>query len=248
MNKSALQNQHVPGRKKSRVLNIRLLTGTLIVLAILAPALYCWNYYQTSRSAHSYLERADQLETKGQFRAAADDLNRFLQLYPNDGDVRLRLAKDFDQSAKDFQSKRRAIELYYQALGLLAAEKVPEIRIRLAELLLETQQFTPAQTEVNQVIKLSKELLNNNENDPRGKSLLAQGKRLLSLALYRQHQSGAPINLKGDESSPGKVIEEALELNTGDRELSLILAHIYREEPQLLSEEEQSLAKAEREH
>lgn len=238
-----MQDRNIPIHKKSRVLNIRLLMGTLIVLIILGPALYCWNYYQTARSAHSYLERADQLESKEQFQAAADCLHRYLQLYPNDGDVRLRLAKDYDQSAKDFQGKRRAIELYYQALGLIAADKVPETHIRLAELLLDTQQFTPAQTEADQAVKLAKELLNNNENNPQGKSLLAKGKRLFSLALYRQHQSGASINLKGDENSPGKVIEEALELNAGDRELSLILAQIYREEPQLLGERDNRFLK-----
>ena len=243
---SALQNQNQQGPRKRRVLNVQLLVGTLIVFATLGPALYCWNYYQTARSAHSYLERADQLESKGELRATADCLYRYLQLYPNDGEVRLRLAKDFDQSTKDFQGKRRAIDLYYQALGLIAADKVPETRIRVAELLLDTQQFTPAQTEAGQVVERSEQILNKNEQDPRGKRLRAQGKRLLAMALYRQHQSGAAINLKGDENSPGKVIEEAWDLNADDRELSLILAQIYREEPQLLSAEEQLLPKTER--
>jgi tetratricopeptide (TPR) repeat protein len=246
-------SQHMTGRKTIRVLNMRLLAGTIIVLAILAPALYFWNRYQTWRSAHSFLERAGQLEDGGELRAAADYLNRYLQLYPNDGAVRLRVAKDFDRSSKDDQSKRRAIELYYQALAYAGGDDVPATRIRLAELSLDGFQLSRdqkllaiAQTETRSVIEYAEGLLNKDAENSQGKLFCAQGRRLLTLALWRQQQSGGSIDLK-DASSLGEVVQGALALNAGDVELSSILAHILREKPELLGQEEQSLPKAERE-
>jgi tetratricopeptide (TPR) repeat protein len=247
------ENQRVTDRKTSRVFNTRLFAGTLIVLAILAPALYFWNRFQTSRSAHSYLERADQLENEGKQRAAADYLNRYLQLYPSDGSVRLRLAKDYDQSSKDRQGKKRTIELYYQAIGYLTGDDEFATRIRLAELCLETFQLSPdqklltiAQTESRLVTEYAENSLDKNAQGSQNRRLRAQGKRLLAVALFRQQQSGGSIDLK-NAGSLGEVVQDALAINPGDVELSPVLAHCYRKKPELLGQEEQTLSKTERE-
>ena len=219
--------------KVKRQLNVWLLVGTLIAVAALSPAAYFWHEFQVKRTAGALLSRADTLEGEEEWNKAADYLFRYLQLRPDDVDVRIRLAKTFDESiTRGSSRKSRAVELYYRALGVASPEQQSALRGRLAELLLELQRYQSAGTEAGKLIK-------ENPNDP-------LGTRVLALAHYGQHGLGRRA-AKGEEGVfIGEEFEKALELDPGNIALAGTLAHIYRTEPLLLGEEEQAFPESER--
>ena len=91
-------------KKTSKVLNVPLLAGTLIAVAVLGPAAYAWRSYQVKRTATAFLDRADVLERQEDWEEAAGYLHRYLRLRPNDTkatDLQIRLAKTYDKSAEE---------------------------------------------------------------------------------------------------------------------------------------------------
>jgi tetratricopeptide (TPR) repeat protein len=220
-------------RKVKRQLNIRLLVGTLIAVAVAGPAAYFWREFQVKRTAGSFLSRADRLEKEEEWTEAAGHLFRYLQLRPDDANVRIRLAETFGKSAdQNVRLKSRAVNLYYRALSVASEEEQPALRSSLTDLLLESQQLVAAETE-------AKKLLEGNPDDP-------QGLRVLALAHYRQYLIGSRTAKSEDGISIGEELEGALERDPGNVVLARTLAWIYRTEPLLLSEEKQPLTESER--
>lgn len=221
-------------RKVKHQLNVRLLVGTLIVVAVLGPATYFWREFQITRTAGSFLSRADQLEKEAKWGEAAGHLFRYLQLRPDEANVRIRLAENFGKSAaKNVRLKSRAINLYYHALGVATEEQQLALRAPLADLLLESQQFSAAEKE-------AKKLLEGTPGDQKGL-------RLLALAHYGQHRPGILAPKSQDGISIGEEVEAALERDPGNVALARALAGIYRTEPLLLGESKQNLTENERE-
>ncbi len=147
-------------REVKRQLNVRLLVGTLIAVAVLGPTAYFWREFQVKRTAVAFLNRADDLEKEEKWGEAASHLFRYLQLRPDDADVRIHLAETFGRSAtQNVRLKSRAVNLYYRALGVASQEQQPALRGSLTDLLLETRQFGAAETE-------AKKLLEGNPDDP----------------------------------------------------------------------------------
>jgi tetratricopeptide (TPR) repeat protein len=221
--------QPARGRKTRRLLNVRLLVGTLIALAILAPAAWWWRSLQVRRTAGALLERADDLAEDEDFAAASSYLLRYLELYPNDADVKVRLAQTFDRSVKGPRGKASVVQRYQEALGVASPEQKPELRRRLAELLLEMGRFSSAMEEAGEL----------DSTDP-------QGRRLLALARFAWFLSGDPAATRAGGTPMGEDLEVAMELNPGDPRLATALAEVYRQHLELLSDEEQALSTAER--
>ncbi len=114
------------------------------------------------------------------------------------------------------------------------AEKQDELALRLADLLIELRRFTEAEDEARDILK----------NNP-DKAKKQQGNRLLALALYGQSRSGS---LSGGRNlaAVGEAVETAWKLNPADVDLSLTLAQIYRNQPDLLGPKQRSLPDRER--
>ena len=150
--------------KLKRILN-SLLVETLVVAAVVGPAVYLWYSYQVNRTADALLERARKLELEEKdYKGAADDYFQYLKLKPNDANAQILLAEAFDRAGKD---PNRAIEYYYQAIGVAPdyrpkgvtpaekdkakedtpVEKERALRRRLAELLIERGRFAEAEGE-----------------------------------------------------------------------------------------------------
>jgi tetratricopeptide (TPR) repeat protein len=252
-----LQNtsQSASTGRRRRTLNTWLLAFSAIVLFVIAPAAYLWHNYQTRQLANSFLSRADQLFSEKKPRDAAEYLQRYLQIKPKDSNIRARLAEAYDESASTSAGKRRAIELYYQALGFgenetnadvlkLFKQNEPGLHRRLCELLLETGQYAAAEQEAGKLSALAEARLKADPRDKQAGELQSQGKRLFALAVYKQCQLGT-WKKSGTESA-SEILEQALKDNRGDRELAPILAVMYRDEPQWLSEEKQKLTTEER--
>ena len=147
---------------------MRLLVETLIVAAIIGPAAYFWYWWQVKRTADAMLERAAKLVEEKDDAAAAQYYFQYLKLRPDDADVQVLLAESYDRAAKDMAGKPRAVEYYYQALGVAPADKQHDLHRRLAELLIELRRFVPAEEE-------ARELLKRDPNDPQGWRLRGPG-------------------------------------------------------------------------
>ncbi len=218
--------------KLRRILNLRLLVETLIVAAVIVPAAYAWYWWQVKRTADAMLVRAEKLTDEKDDAAAAQYYFQYLKLKPGDADAQVLLAESYDRAAKDMAGKPRAIEYYYQALGVAPADKQRELHRRLAELLIELRRFAPAEEEAREVLK-------RDPNDP-------QGWRLMALSLFGQSQTGE-LSRGRSPTLTGETLDRAMKLNPGDVEVAVALAGVYRNRPQLLSEQQQALSATERE-
>lgn len=167
--------------------------------------------------------------------AAQGHLRRYLRLHPDDVDMQVRLAVAFDQSGKDPGHKWGVVKNhYYPVLGVVSGSKYaewePDLRRRLAELLIQIGRFASAESE-------AEKLLETNGKDPRAR-------RLLAWALYGQFQSGALAGRPKGGVSVSKAFERALTLSPKDVQLAATLARIYRDKDkeELLSDEKRAIS------
>ena len=230
------------------MLNVPLLIGTLIALVVLGPAAYCWHSYRMSWTEEAILQEAERLAQEADPANATVYFHRYLQLHPDDADVRVRLAETFDKATQNGQGKSQAIILYYRALGTAPADKQRDLRCRLADLLIEVSALEGPGPSMSRSLRAAeaqaRELLTADPKDP-------QGRRLLALALDGQLRSAAAAG-RHERASEGveelkkalavEVVEElekalAIKENAGSVELSSALARVYRDQEQLSDED-----------
>lgn len=245
-----------PGSRKhhqvKRLINLRLLVGTLVVVAVIGPTAYLWHARQITRTADSLLGRADALEQAEDWTAAADMVQRYVRLQPTDVAAQLRLVRVYDKSAGDFARKQRAVGLYYETLGVASAsgeislDEIAALRGRLVELLVELQRFAPAEMEAVALRKESETLLKADPQNAQALELQATAARSLAFARYGLYRNGTRASLVSEQgdSEPGsakpllvdilgRTFFQAMELNPADRQLARQMADICREQPQV---------------
>lgn len=205
------------GTETRRVLNWPLLGGTFCALAVIGPLAYAWHSYQVKNISAALLQRADALAGEGDWRGSAGYLFRYLQLDSENAEVRVRLARNYDQSAETGREKNQAIEHYYRALGVAPAEDQPELRRRLCQLLLETQppRHLAAEQEATRLL----------DQDPNDAAAL----RAFALARYLRLKSLKLADRFEDGDPPLVLLEHALKAAPGDIRLSVCLADLYRD-------------------
>ena len=213
-----------------KVVNLRMLVLTLIVLSLIIPVSYAWHAYQVHRTSTALLEQAETLEKEKKWGEAASYLDRYLQIRPNDMSVWIRLAEDFDKSVSNPSRKISAINRYNVVLGKLGEEFPADkkrLQRRLVALLLEAQ---PPQYDAAEI--LADELLESDLED-------AAAWRAKALALYHSYETETlPAKLKFDLRSVSEAFERAVKLNPTDTVLNWSLALIYRERAgELLAED-----------
>ena len=103
-----------------RVLNLRLVIVTLVIVVAAGVALYFWHGYQVRRTSESFLTRAEALEQEEEWGEAADYLQRYVRMEPDDVQARIRLVRALDRAATDGRAKQRLVGAYYQTLGFAA--------------------------------------------------------------------------------------------------------------------------------
>ena len=159
------------------MLNVRILAGTFLALAVLGIAAHYWHAFQARRTASVLTERAEALAEEKSFTAAADYYRRYLELCPEDANARLRRAELFEQATGGRGGGQRAIELYREALRparqALPPEKQLQAQRRLTELLLQTKAFAAAQSEAEKVGELEEKELATKPHEWRGPGLRA---------------------------------------------------------------------------
>ncbi|MHB8974107.1 MAG: tetratricopeptide repeat protein [Pirellulaceae bacterium] len=235
--------------KKKRILNVPLLVITLVVVAVLAPAAYFWHDFQLKRTATSLLDRADVAEKDQDWGTAADYVQRYLRLVPDDLTAQVRLTQTYDKSAKDYGRKQRAIDLYYETLGIVQESSEPSeiaaLRGRLVELLLELQRFAPAEVEAEKLREETTALLTVDAGNAEAVRLQTLAARSLALARYGLFRNSARILQSNQDATQGGVwvgaekeaigptFVRALQLNPGDIQLARQMANVCRLEPQI---------------
>jgi len=238
------------------VLNVPLLVGTIVAVAILAPTCYAIHAYQVNRTADAFLERADTLEEEGNLNRAAHYVHRYLRLRPDDLKAQVRLAETYDEAAESPRQKVRAIEIYYEVLGKIAAadggdiseERQQELRRGLANLALDLGRLSPEHRQ--SAAREAWDLLQESEGAD------TEAARILPLAVYQIHRGGTPefdlwdfVPPKDFAKKPkslGEVFAKAIDLNPGDIELSTTFARIWRHQPKLLDTDQETLPEASR--
>jgi tetratricopeptide (TPR) repeat protein len=161
-------------------INWRLLAASIVAVVILAPSAYFWHNRQLRRNGSVFLDHADTLEADGQWSAAAEDLYRYIRLFPEDPDtdpIRIRLAETFDRGATTWPAKARAIELYSSAIGL--DQKRTDLRARQAELEFEYGLYRDPRY-LLRALDHARNIVEKAPNDPLATRLKAQTTYLLN--------------------------------------------------------------------
>ena len=207
-------------RPRRRVLNTRLLGITLIAIAVIGAAAYLWRGYQVRQTAGALLKRAEDLRQEGEYVQAADYLSRYVRMRPKDAKAQVLLAETLDQATADSREKSRVVELYAQAMAAVEPKDRLPLRERIAELEWRMGNMTAAREEAEHVLATDAD----NPTAARVRALAMHGQYLLeTLPTSETRQIAA-------------AIERAGELNPKDLELAVLLASIYRDQPELLSE------------
>lgn len=213
-------NSDATDNRTVRLLNRRLLLATIAVAVIVAPVLYALHRYQQRRNADSLLERATVLEAEQKWGEAADYVGRYVNLFPNDAEARVRLAKDFAQSANSETRQRRAVELYYTAAGLADPKSRIECLRGALPLLLELRRYEEV------VDKAALVLAESPQDLP---ALRARG-----IAIFNGHINGTLAASHANRGQMFERIRDAWASQPGDVELAGIMANIYHDHRELV--------------
>ncbi|QGJ71826.1 Hypothetical protein PBC10988_35370 [Planctomycetales bacterium 10988] len=196
-------------KSRRRILNLPLMIGSFVGIALLGIGGYAWHNYQLEQTATIFLERAEQLDADGKPEKAAAYLHRYLQLHPEDRDARVQLAQVYRKAVTDEAGKARAAELYYRAMGLVPNNM--ELRKELGVLLIELGRYQAAYEQAESILE-------EKPNDLPGLKLRAQ-------ALYGKYHNGGSVT----KATVSQSFEDYLSQDPGNVELAAVLAAFYRE-------------------
>ncbi len=206
-----------------RSVNLHLLIGTIIVGALVAGGTYALHRWQIGRTAQGLLVLADLQEQESEWLKAANYLDRYLRLDPDNAPTAARLAVTFARGAKFAGEKQRAVSLHYRALALDQGDEAAKIRGGLANLLLELDRLTEAEAE-------ARKLLEKNPSDP-------QAARVLALALAAQWADGSLARANLEDLAILTAVEKARESNPSDARVAVTLATLLRDSTEVVSAE-----------
>ena len=190
-------------------MNLPLLWGSALAVAIVAAGGHFWHARQAARNALRLLAEADEHERAEEWLQAVQSLRQFSRLRPDAAEARLRMARAFDHLADAPAAKSQALGLY--AAAAAAAPQDREIRARHLELLLEVGDPDGA-------LARADELLQSSPADP-------DALRAKALALDEK------FRLKAERSAE-RVFQALLAANRaapGDPAVAIRLARFYRQ-------------------
>jgi tetratricopeptide (TPR) repeat protein len=214
-----------------RTLNLKILLITTAALAAFAGGLFGLHAWQVTRTAGVFLVRAAAEEKESNWLKAASYIDRYLSIRPKDDAARVRLALDFGKAAQTPAQKRRAIDLCFRAVVAGAADQEADVRLRLSELLLESQRFIEADRESRAL------LLKRGPTE-------APASRVLAMALWAQWKDGSLASFDSKDLEISERIAEARRLNPKDVDLAAMEADMYRRHARLPMAKDETLTEA----
>ena len=217
-----------------RTLSIRVLVMTFVAAVVCGGSALLIHRWQISRTAKSFLTHAQTQEQAKNWLKAAEYLERYLRLLPDDARARVRLAETYVQGADSLARKRQAVSLHFRALGAGAADRELRLRERLAELLVETGRHLESEQEARKVLA----------SEP-GNS---RAQRALALSLWKQVADGSLTGKRTGQAKVMQTVLQASDRNPADVDLAVVAATLYREHPQVVALEFPQLTEPERQH
>jgi tetratricopeptide (TPR) repeat protein len=197
-----------------RILNLRLLLASLAVVCVFCVLGYVWYKYRYRQVAIVIEQRAAKLEQEGQWRDAAGYLKRYLQFNPDDVNARVRLVEAVEKSPRSLPQQHYLQGLLYQTLGLQPERH--DLRLKLANQLLDSGDFTGAETEAQEALK-SKVTLEQRE-----------ARKVTALSLLARARVNGVVSF----DKAAAALSSALAENPGDVTLASRTAALYREHPE----------------
>lgn len=216
-----------------RTIHWPVLAGTIVAGMAICASLNVAHSWQLSKTSSLLLELARTEEDKSNPLKAAEYLDRYLRISPDDRAARVELAETYVKGANTPSRKRRATDLLYRALSVDIAEKEFSLREELAELLCEIRRFPEAEIEAEKILAA-------NSESP-------AGSRLRALALIGQLENGALAAADPKELRLIGKLEHARQLNPSHLILAAALASVYRERAHFVRTELPDLSPTERE-
>lgn len=205
------------------VVNWQLLFGSLVGVSIFVVATSLWLEVQQRRSVGIFLTRAAELEAEGRWDEAARYLFQYLAVRPDDAAALSRVARAYDSSRNDTS---RAIELYYQAIGLADSKDRQTLKCRLVEMLFAEGRYVEAETEAQELL--------GDRFDPLGQKVVA-------LAILQQFRRGQLAATGRNSQVVGQTLEAAVRRNPEDVELATEWAEILLSGPSMLTADQSKM-------
>lgn len=216
-----------------RAVNWRFLLVSLALAGVGGGGLYLLHAWQVGRTAQALLAHVGTLRQKEEWLRAAEFLDRYLRLKPQDDAARQTLALTYARAVRSPRDRERAISLHYRALATGRQEGADELRRSLGGLLLENGRFVEAEKE-------ARTLLGQSPSDP-------AAARILAMALLGQLADGSLAGAKTEkigyapQGQPPRglvqTVEWARTLNPADIPLAVSLAALFRDHPAVVAAE-----------
>ena len=202
-----------------------------MVLLVLVAGSYFWHQRAVKSLSANFLNRADAKASSEDYVAAAQEVWRYLKIWPNDAEASAKLANYHFKSIEINPTKReieRSIELHNAALGLLDQEssKMLPLRIRLVELLTSVGRFGEAASAGAALI---------NEQGEYGQ----KAKLLVANSSYAALVTSGGRYNSNELPSIGTLFEDAIQANPSDQQLVFNFANVFRTYPKALSQSQQ---------
>src|SRR5260370_13593856 len=134
-----------------KTLNRRLLLGLAAALAAFVLVVWAVHRVQVGRHARHFLDEAARAEEDGASEKAADALQRYLALRPDDADALGRYGRALERLAGPGRNRPRALAAYEKALA--RGPSRPDLHRRAAELSLELGEPAAARRHVEILLK-----------------------------------------------------------------------------------------------
>lgn len=222
--------------RRKRAVNWPVLLGTLALVVIAAPCAYYLREYQVARTAEIYRDRAAQKEADGDRAGAIQYLFRYTKFRPRDGAARAKLATLYAETADNYPRRQRAIELHEEAIGFASEEERAPLQVRLVELLLQNKRLEEAKQKSAEFERYFKDQQDSeaSQQPQLQDEYTRRAMRVYALARYRFFKTPVGESAQRNKEDIGQRLEQAWAVNRDDLDLAVTLAHVYRNEPELL--------------
>jgi Flp pilus assembly protein TadD len=132
-----------------RTLNVRLFACLLVAVLILGIGVHFLHAFQVQHSARGLLEQASEAEEAGKYSQAADLLESYLALVPNDVDALARYGFALDKKQSD-RDRFRALLVMEKVLRLDGSRT--DVRRRLIDTAIDLKRFNDAAVEIGKLL------------------------------------------------------------------------------------------------
>jgi tetratricopeptide (TPR) repeat protein len=202
-------------------LNLPLILRTVVVLVVVAPAIYFWYNYRHDIHSVALLDRARKVRGEEKWVESRELFSKYLNQRPNDAEALAEFAEVFDKTAIFDDQKKLAILQYISAID--ANPERFDLRLRRADLLVQIKRFTEALKEVSDL----RELLKKSSTDAANSRTSLGADRLYARTTKENTTFGQSLE------PVIELYEELLGAHPGDYELSVGLADLLSKKAEL---------------